>query len=111
MSSMPGPPDSYMRFINRYPKLDAAWQAIREQGDEGPLDERTQRLIRIALAIGSANRGAVFTSVKKGLAVGVSPEEIEQVVALAAGNLGLPATATAYGWVREVIERTMESQK
>lgn len=111
MSSMPGPPDSYMRFINRYPKLDAAWQAIREQGNEGPLDERMQRLIRVAIAIGSANRGAVLTGVKKALAVGVAPEEIEQVVALAAGNIGLPATATAYGWVREVIERTSEGRK
>jgi alkylhydroperoxidase/carboxymuconolactone decarboxylase family protein YurZ len=41
--------------------------------------------------------------------MGISVEEIEQVVALAAGTLGMPATVAAFTWVRDVTHR-LENQ-
>lgn len=103
MSKMPKPPDTYVRFIRRYPKLEVAWRAINEAGEEGPLDERMQRLVKLAIAIGAMREGAVRASVRKGLAMGITPEEIEQVVALAAGTLGLPSTVSIYSWLRDLL--------
>ncbi len=76
---------------------------IAEAGKQGPLDERTIRLLKLALAIGALREGAVHANVRKALAAGISAEEIEQVIALAAGTLGLSATVAAYSWVRDYL--------
>jgi alkylhydroperoxidase/carboxymuconolactone decarboxylase family protein YurZ len=36
--------------------------------------------------------------------MGITPAEIEQVVALAAGTLGLPSTVACFTWVQDVLE-------
>lgn len=101
MAKMPQPPASYVEFVKRYPKLEVAWRAINEEGEEGPLDERTQRLVKLGIAIGAMREGAVHANVRKALAMGIAMEEIEQVIALAAGTLGLPSTVAIFSWVRD----------
>lgn len=98
------PPKKYRDFVARFPKLSEAWEAIHEAGAQGPLDARTQRLVKLAVAIGGLREGAVHASARKALEMGLSPEELEQVVALAAGTLGLPATVAAFTWVRDVTQ-------
>ena len=98
------PPKSYNQFVSRYPKLEDAWNSIAAAGCDGPLGERTCRLIKLGIAIGAQREGAVHSSVRKSLGLGISPEEVEQVVALAAGTLGLPSTVAAFCWTRDVIE-------
>ena len=104
MESPPRPPKTYQNFVKRYPKLGKAWENIAEAGQEGPLDDRTARLVKLGIAIGALREGAVHAGVRKALSLGISPEEVEQVVALAAGTLGLPATVAAYTWVQDVLD-------
>ncbi len=99
------PPKKYRDFVGRYPKLAEAWDAIHEAGATGPLDEKTQRLVKLAVAIGGLREGAVHASARKALDMGISIEELEQVVALAAGTLGMPATVAAFTWVRDVTHK------
>lgn len=99
------PPRAYRDFVQRFPQLGAAWDLINEAGAQGPLDERTCRLIKLGIAIGALREGAVHSSVRKALGMGITAAELEQVVALAAGTLGLPSTVAAHTWVKEVIER------
>lgn len=94
----------YRKFIERFPKLGDAWSNITEAGEEGPLDERTCRLIKLGVAIGALREGAVHSGVRKALGMGISAQEVEQVVALAAGTLGLPSTVAAYGWVLDITD-------
>lgn len=98
---LPPPPAAYTNFISRYPKLGEAWDAIHEAGQAGPLDDRTQRLLKLAIAVGAMREGAIHASVRKALAQGITMEEIEQVVALGAGTLGLPATVAIHTWVHD----------
>ena len=104
MCRLPKPPKTYVRFVRRYPKVDVAWRAINEAGEEGPIDEKTRRLIKLGIAIGAMREGAVHAGVRKALALGISMEEIEQVVALAAGTLGLPSTVAVFSWVHDVLD-------
>lgn len=99
------PPRAYRDFVQRYPKLGEAWDLINEAGADGPLDERTCRLIKLGIAIGALREGAVHSSVRKALGMGITAAELEQVVALAAGTLGLPSTVAAHTWVKEVIDQ------
>jgi len=109
MSTEPTSPTRYQEFLERYPHLGDTWGLIAEAGTVGPIDSRTARLIKLGVAIGALRQGAVRASARKGLAQGLSAAELEQVVALAAGTIGLPATVAAFSWVREVLERVAET--
>ncbi len=98
------PPAMFSKFVGRFPKLGDAWTSITEAGEDGPLDERTRRLIKLGVAIGALREGAVHSGVRKALSMGISAQEVEQVVALAAGTLGMPSTVAAYSWVLDVVE-------
>jgi alkylhydroperoxidase/carboxymuconolactone decarboxylase family protein YurZ len=101
MSTHREPPPTYKAFVQRYPKLAQAWDLIHEAGKEGPLDERTARLIKLAVAIGAQREGAVHAGVRKALAMGIEPAALEQVVALAGATLGMPSTVAAFSWVQD----------
>ena len=58
-----------------------------------------------AVAIGAQREGAAHASVRKGLAQGMIREEMDQVVALAAGTVGLPAAVAAFTWIRDILDR------
>lgn len=98
-------PKTHGQFTARYPSLAKAWEEIAEAGRQGPLDEQTQRLVKLAVAIGAMREGAVHASVRKARAMGIEPEAIEQVVALSASSLGMPSTVAAYTWVRDVLDK------
>ncbi|HEX9082817.1 MAG TPA: carboxymuconolactone decarboxylase family protein [Holophagaceae bacterium] len=104
MSHAPEPPKAYRSFVSRFPKLGQAWDLLGEAGQEGPLDARTARLVKLAVAIGAGREGAVHASARKALAMGITREEMEQVVALAAGTLGLPTAVAAHRWILDVTE-------
>lgn len=101
MSAAPKPPKTYKKFVKRYPKLDQAWDLIGEAGREGPLDEKTVRLVKLGIAIGAMREGAIHSSIRKALAQGIARVEIEQVIALGAGTLGLPSTVAVFSWIQE----------
>lgn len=95
-------PEAFEAFVGRFPLLGRAWSLMAQAGEEaGPLEPRVQRLLKLAVAIGTRQVGAVHSGVRKALAAGASREEIEQVVALAASLVGLPAAVAAFGWIRE----------
>jgi alkylhydroperoxidase/carboxymuconolactone decarboxylase family protein YurZ len=105
MKPAPKPPKAYEDFVRRHPKIGQAWEAIGEAGREGPLDEKTVRLVKLGLAIGALREGAVHANVRKALALDIPADAIEQVVSLAAGTLGLSATVAAYSWVQDALAK------
>ena len=103
MSDLPKAPDTHEAFTSTFPKLAKAWETVGQAGKEGPLDEKTARLVKLAIAVGAQQEGAVHASVRKALAMGITPRELEQVVALAAGTLGFPRTVAAYTWIKDLL--------
>lgn len=105
MSPISNPPRAYNRFVNRFPKLGDAWDLMNDAGSDGPLDGRTQRLIKLAVAMGAMREGNVHSGVRKALAAGITVDELEQCVALAASTLGMPSTVAVYSWVRDEVDK------
>lgn len=99
------PPRAFESFVVRYPELGRAWETIHDAGHKGPLDERTARLIKLGVAFGALREGPVHANVRKALALGIGVAEIEQIVALAAATIGMPATVAIDSWVRDITER------
>jgi alkylhydroperoxidase/carboxymuconolactone decarboxylase family protein YurZ len=98
-------PAAFVKFITRFPKLGKAWDTIREaEAEAGPLDEKTRRLVKLAIAAAREAEGATHSAARKARRSGVSLEEMEQVVALAASTIGMPNAVKIYRWVREAGE-------
>ncbi len=99
MPADPQPPQAYEDFIKRYPGLGEAWELIARSGAAGPLDPKTMRLIKLAVAAGAMREGAVRSSARKARAQGIAEDAIAQVVALAAGTLGMPSAVAVFSWI------------
>jgi 4-carboxymuconolactone decarboxylase len=103
-AKLPKPPKRYGEFVRRFPGLAHAWDALNEAGADGPLDARTRRLLKIAIAMGAMREGAVRSGARKARAEGITLEEIEQLVPLAAATIGLPAAVACWSWVLEALD-------
>jgi alkylhydroperoxidase/carboxymuconolactone decarboxylase family protein YurZ len=96
---LPGTP---ARVAKEQPDLWRAFQTLGEAtGNAGPLGEREQRLIHVALAIGADSEGATHSHARRGKAEGLSAEEIEHVAYLAITTLGWPQAMRGLTWVRD----------
>jgi 4-carboxymuconolactone decarboxylase len=95
------PPAAHRQFVRRFSRLGQAWDLVSAEGAAGPLDAKEQRLVKLAVAIGAMREGAVHSGVRKARDAGASTAEMEQVVALAASTIGLPAAVAVWTWVRE----------
>ena len=98
----PGAPRTFDEFSETYPKLREAWDLLGDAGKEGPLDEKTARLVKLAVNIGAMREGGVHSAVRKARKAGATEEEMRQVIALAASTIGMPSTVAVWTWVRDV---------
>jgi 4-carboxymuconolactone decarboxylase len=101
MAELAPPPSTFSEFCERLPELAKSWQAAQEAGQSGPMDHKTQRLIKLGIAFGAMGEGAVHSAVRKARAAGVTDAELDQALALAAPTLGFPSTVALYSWVRD----------
>lgn len=85
----------------------AVWHAYNELGEAvaqaGPLDAKTQRLIKLALAVGAGREGAVRSHARQGRKAGLSLEEMNQVAMLGITTVGWPQAFAAHCWIGEAL--------
>lgn len=98
---LPRPPRTYHDFSATFPTLRKAWDLLGEAAKEGPLDEKTGRLIKLGIAIGAMREGAVHSAARKALAAGATKEEMNQVVALASSIIGMPSAVAVWTWLED----------
>lgn len=93
------------RIADEHPKV---WNTYQELGkacaEAGPLDDRTARLVKLALAIGARSQGAVHSHVRRGLNEGLTPEELRHVATLAIPTLGFPQAVAALTWIDDLVD-------
>ena len=76
-------PSVVEEFKQEHPDI---WDAYNQLGhavsETGPQDKKTQRLIKLAIAVGAGREGAVRSHARQGLRAGLTPEELEHVALL-----------------------------
>jgi alkylhydroperoxidase/carboxymuconolactone decarboxylase family protein YurZ len=88
-----------------YPEIWAAYTALGKACSEaGPLEDRTRSLVKLALAVGALSEGAVHSHTRRGLAEGLSKEELKQVALLAIPTLGFPQGVKALTWIEDITD-------
>lgn len=99
-------PDKYKNFSKEYPEI---FEIFKDLGikvrESGPLDEKSQNLIKLGIAVGSSSRGGVMSNTRKALESGCSKEEIKHAILLSLSTTGFPAMIAALNWANEVLEK------
>ena len=93
-------------FIDEFKeKHPAVWDAFAELGNAchhaGPLDEKTRRLVKLALSIALRHEGAVHSATRRAIESGVTRDEMEHVALLAITTTGWPAANAAMTWIAD----------
>jgi AhpD family alkylhydroperoxidase len=105
-------PQVLEEFAAQYPQLWDAYNALGEAAtNAGPLDEKTQRLIKLAIAIGAERRGAVHSHAKRALKAGATPEELTHVGILGITTIGWSGAFAAITWTQETVAQQAKKSK
>lgn len=104
-------PDVYQEFNREYPGIAEQLDELAEKcRAAGPLDDRTQRLVKLGIAVGLNAEGAVRSHVRRALEEGIPAEEIKHVILLALTTAGFPTMIAAYKWAGEVFDAARKQQ-
>ncbi len=102
--TMSKPPKRFREFIETHREVGQAYQALGEATKKaGPLDERTAALVKLGIAIGMKQEGAVHAHTRKARAAGCSDDELRHAAILATTTLGFPAMMAAYSWIDDIV--------
>jgi len=98
-------PSVVEEFAEQRPEV---WEAYNRLGqavsEAGPLDEKTRRLVKLAIALGSGREGAVKAHARRANRAGISHDELEHVALLGITTAGWPAAFASLCWIRQAIE-------
>ncbi len=90
------------RFRTTHPEI---WQAFSDLAgvchESGPLDEKSRRLVKVALCVGAAVEGGAHSAARNARTAGVTQEELDHVAILAITTLGFPAAMRALAWLTD----------
>ena len=88
-----------------YPAVWEAYAALGKAAAEaGPLDERTRRLVKLALSIGASSEGAVHSHTRRAVEEGILKTELRQVALLAITTLGFPQAVKGLSWIEDIAD-------
>ncbi len=91
------------------PELWRAFQAMGAAASAaGPLNEREQRLVSLALALAGDSEGATHSHARRAIAEGLTASELEHVAFLAITTLGWPHAVRGLSWIRDVTREPAE---
>jgi len=99
---MPQLPENFAGLKKHHERVWTAFEQLAQACHEsGPLDEKTRRFIKIALAIGAGLEGATHSAVRHAKESGASQSELDQVAILAITTLGFPSAMRAFTWLND----------
>ena len=100
-------PKIYEKFSGKFPHVFKDFKQLGQTCREaGPLDQKSQDLIKLGIAIGANSRGGVMSNTRKALEAGASADEIAHAVLLAMTTTGFPNMIAAWQWVDEVLQES-----
>lgn len=98
-------PKRFEKFLKEYPEIAVAYESLGDAvHKQGPLDEKTRALVKIAIAAGSKMEGAVHSQVRKALKLKLTKSEIRQVALLSIPTIGFPSAMAVMSWIDDILD-------
>ncbi|RJP84063.1 MAG: carboxymuconolactone decarboxylase family protein [Desulfobacteraceae bacterium] len=102
-------PKHFQNFKKKFPAVHASYEQLAKScRDYGPLDQKTQDLVKLGIAIGQNSKGGVMSNARKAMASGATADDIHHAILLSLTTVGFPAMIAAMGWVDEVLEKNQD---
>lgn len=99
-------PEKYKNFAALHPQILKAYKELGTLVREsGPLDEKTQNLVKLGIAVGCNSKGGVKSHTRKAIEAGAAKEEITHAILLSLSTIGFPNMIAAINWADEVLEK------
>ena len=102
-------PRPFENFVNEFPDV---WNAFDRLGEAchqtAAFDEKTRRLVKLAIAVGAGLEGGTHSAVRQALTAGVTEEEIKSVAILAITTLGFPSAMRSLTWIKDELRAKEE---
>jgi 4-carboxymuconolactone decarboxylase len=100
-------PERYTAFVESYPEVGEAYHGLgKSVSQAGPLDKKTQLLVKLGIAIAAGHEGGTHSAVRKALDEGCTPEELRHAALQCLTTIGFPAMMKGMSWVDDVIGKT-----
>ena len=98
-------PEFLQKLIARYPDVwEQYGQLSKIIGSVEGLDERSQRLVKLGIAIGSGRQGAVHSHTRKCRKAGLSNAEIFHTALLAITTIGWSGAVAGLAWIDDELQ-------
>ena len=99
-------PKPFKHFKENFPDIHEQYEQLATACREhGPLDQKTQDLVKLGISIGQNSKGGVMSHTRKALAAGATEAEIHHAILLSLTTVGFPAMIAAMRWAGEVLEK------
>ena len=99
-------PGTYKAFVTKFPDLGKAHEDVGQAVERlGPLDAKTQALIKVGICVGAGLESAMRSHVRRAMQHGATESEIEQAIMLGMNTVGFPRTVAAWSWARLQFDR------
>jgi 4-carboxymuconolactone decarboxylase len=103
-------PKRFTNFLQTYPEVGAAYQQLgKAVKAAGPLDTKTQSLIKIGIAIASGLEGGTHSQTRKALDAGCTPDQVRHAAMQTLTTCGFPRMMMGLSWVEDVIGTETDS--
>ena len=97
-------PGRFLKFRKDFPDVAKSLEALGTAASSaGPLDRKQAELIRLAIAIGAREEGAVHSHTRRAVEAGATAPEIRHIAVLAIATIGFPNAMAAMSWVEDVL--------
>ncbi len=98
-------PKRFVKFLQDYPEVGKAYKATGDAvAKAGPLDRKTQALVKVGLSVAAKLEGATHSNVRKALEAGCTPEEIRHAILQTLTTCGFPLMVAGMSWADDVLE-------
>lgn len=98
-------PKHFTDFVEAYPQVGKAYGDLGKAVTEaGPLDKKTQLLIKVGISIAAGLEGGTHSNARKAMEAGATPEELRHAAMLCLTTIGFPGMMKGMAWVEDVIE-------
>jgi alkylhydroperoxidase/carboxymuconolactone decarboxylase family protein YurZ len=102
-------PEYYTNFKKRYPEVAKCFSELATFAfDAGPLDKKTQRLVKLGVALGVGTEGDLQNLTIQALEDGTTPDEIRHAVLLSVTTAGFPAMIASMQLVEDMIAKNLK---
>jgi AhpD family alkylhydroperoxidase len=98
-------PQFVRKVIERYPEVWNKYDSLKEEiRSIDALDDKTQSLVKLAIAIGARREGAVHSHTRRCRKAGVTDEELFHTALQAVTTIGWSGAMAGLSWVNDVVD-------